>query len=76
MKHYKDQSVRELLSESGNFKLYKVTIKSLKTGYNSIGYRIDDSTGEKVISIFKRTIPVSILLSLPGFIFGNLLSNE
>ena len=32
-----------------------------------------DSTGEKVSSIFKKTIPVSVSLALPGFILGNLI---
>ncbi len=32
-----------------------------------------DSTGERVSSILKRTIPVSLALILPGFVLGNLL---
>ena len=32
-----------------------------------------ESSGEKVISILVRTIPVTIALALPGFIIGNLL---
>lgn len=32
-----------------------------------------DSTGEKVSSIFKKTIPVTLALQTPGFILGNLL---
>jgi len=32
------------------------------------------SSGEKVSSILKRTIPVSLLVELPGFIIGNLIS--
>ncbi len=33
-----------------------------------------DSTGEKVSSIFARTVPVTFALSLPGFILGELLA--
>lgn len=33
-----------------------------------------DSTGEKVTSLLARTIPVSLALELPGFVFGNLLA--
>ncbi len=32
-----------------------------------------ESTDEKVSGILARTIPVSLLLSMPGFIFGNVL---
>ena len=32
-----------------------------------------DSTGEKVSSIFSKTIPVTVALQTPGFILGNLL---
>lgn len=39
----------------------------------TLDFGYSDSTGEKVISIFKRTIPISILVSLPSLIFGNLL---
>jgi peptide/nickel transport system permease protein len=31
-----------------------------------------DSTGERVSSLLKRTIPISLALTLPGFILGNL----
>ena len=32
-----------------------------------------DSSGEKVSSILARTIPVTVAMTLPGFLFGNLL---
>jgi peptide/nickel transport system permease protein len=32
-----------------------------------------DSTGERVSALLQRTIPISLALSLPGFILGNLL---
>ncbi len=32
-----------------------------------------DSNGEKVTSIFKRTIPISLALELPGFFLGHLI---
>ena len=32
-----------------------------------------DSTGERVSALLKRTIPISLALSLPGFVLGNLL---
>ncbi|QMV16857.1 ABC transporter permease [Vibrio spartinae] len=33
-----------------------------------------DSSGESVTTILKRTIPISLLLALPGFILGHLIS--
>jgi len=33
-----------------------------------------NSTGEKVSGLLARTIPVSLLLTLPGFVLGNLLA--
>ena len=32
-----------------------------------------DSTGERVDSLLKRTIPVSLALTAPGFVLGNVL---
>lgn len=32
-----------------------------------------DSTGERVSSILSRTIPVSVMVALPGFVFSNLI---
>ena len=32
-----------------------------------------DSTGERVSALLQRTIPISLALSLPGFVLGNLL---
>lgn len=34
---------------------------------------LSDSTGEPVASILRQTVPVSIMLVVPGFILGNLL---
>ena len=35
-----------------------------------------DSTGEKVSALLARTIPVSLMLILPGFVLGNLLGDR
>ncbi len=45
---------------------YLAELATLDFGYS-------DSTGERVSSILKRTIPISLALILPGFILGNLL---
>lgn len=39
----------------------------------TMDYGNSDSTGEAVLSIFKKTIPVSISVSLPGFFLSNIL---
>ena len=33
-----------------------------------------DSTGERVSSIFKKSVPVTIALAIPGFLLGNLIA--
>ena len=33
-----------------------------------------DSTGERVSSIFKKSVPVTVALAIPGFLFGNLIA--
>lgn len=38
----------------------------------SLDFGYSDSSGENVMSILGRTVPVSIALATPGFIFGNL----
>jgi ABC-type dipeptide/oligopeptide/nickel transport systems, permease components len=45
---------------------YLAELATLDFGYS-------DSTGERVSSILKRTIPISLALILPGFVLGNLL---
>ena len=39
----------------------------------TLDFGYSDSTGEKVSTILKRTIPISLALITPGFILGNLL---
>jgi len=48
---------------------YGEYIKELAT----LDFGYSDSTGEKVSSILKRTIPISLALITPGFVLGNLL---
>jgi len=48
---------------------YGIYIKELAT----LDFGYSDSTGERVTSILKRTIPVSLALLAPGFVLGNLL---
>ena len=39
----------------------------------TLDFGYSDSTGEKVSTILKRTIPISLALITPGFVLGNLL---
>jgi peptide/nickel transport system permease protein len=39
----------------------------------SFDFGYSDSTGERVNSILKRTVPISLALIIPGFVLGNLL---
>lgn len=39
----------------------------------AMDFGYSDTTNEKVTSILKRTIPISLALILPGFVLGNLL---
>jgi len=48
---------------------YLEYLKELAT----LDFGYSDSTGERVGSILKRTIPISLALILPGFVLGNLL---
>ena len=45
---------------------YMVELATLDFGHS-------DATGERVTSILSRTIPVSLMLVLPGFVLGNVL---
>jgi len=49
---------------------YAEYLKELAT----LDFGNSDSTGEKISSIFARTVPVTFALSLPGFIIGELLA--
>ncbi len=48
---------------------YAEYLKELAT----LDFGYSDSTGEKVSTILKRTIPISLALITPGFVLGNLL---
>ncbi len=48
---------------------YAEYLKELAT----LNFGYSDSTGERVSTILKRTIPISLALITPGFVLGNLL---
>ncbi|NND65396.1 MAG: ABC transporter permease, partial [Gammaproteobacteria bacterium] len=64
------EEVREQLGYDKSFLVrYGTYVKELATF--DLGHSF--STGERVSKILARTVPVSILLILPGFFIGNLL---
>jgi len=66
--------ITEIRKELGYDKPFPVRYVSYLYELFTFNFGHSESTGEKVSSIFKRTIPVSFALSLPGFILGNLIA--
>jgi len=52
------------------FKRYAHYLKEMVT----LDFGHSEATGEKVSSILKRTMPISLLVILPGFILGNVIA--
>jgi len=52
------------------FKRYADYLKEMVT----LDFGHSEATGEKVSSILKRTMPISLLVILPGFILGNVIA--
>ncbi len=63
------EQVRHQLGYDRPFLLrYAGYLKELAT----LNFGFSDSTGERVGSILKRTVPITLALVLPGFVLGNL----
>ncbi len=52
------------------FERYKQYVVQLLT----FDFGSSDSSGENITSIFKKTLPVTLAMAVPGFILGNLLA--
>ncbi len=61
---------RELGYDQPFFTRYADYLKEMVT----LDFGHSEATGEKVSSILKRTMPVSLLVILPGFILGNIIA--
>lgn len=72
-KNATEEQIREIRHQLGYDQplvtRYAQYLKELATF--DFGY--SDSTGERVGTILKRTVPISLALILPGFVLGNLL---
>jgi peptide/nickel transport system permease protein len=68
------EEIREVRHELGYdqpfFKRYAQYLKEMAT----LDFGHSEATGEKVSSILKRTMPISLLVILPGFILGNVIA--
>ncbi len=64
-----DEVRHELGYDQPFFKRYYGYLEELFT----LDFGHSDSTGEKVSSIFKKTIPISLMVEIPGFVIYNIL---
>jgi peptide/nickel transport system permease protein len=67
------QQIDEVRKELGYDQPFVVRYVDYLRELVTLDFGNSDSTGERVSGILMRTIPISLALSLPGFILGNLL---
>ena len=69
-----EAEIQAIRHELGYDKPFLIRYKNYVVDLVTLNFGNSDSSGEKVSSIFARTIPVTLALSLPGFILGNLIA--
>jgi len=67
------QEIAEVRAQLGYDKPFLVRYADYLRELATLDFGHSDSTGERVNSLLARTIPVSLALTAPGFILGNLL---
>jgi peptide/nickel transport system permease protein len=67
------EQIDEVRQELGYDQPFVVRYLDYLTDLATLEFGNSDSTGERVSALLARTIPISLALSLPGFILGNLL---
>jgi peptide/nickel transport system permease protein len=67
------QQIDEVRTELGYDRPFIVRYVDYLRELVTLDFGNSDSTGERVSALLMRTIPISLALSLPGFILGNLL---
>jgi peptide/nickel transport system permease protein len=67
------QQIDEVRTELGYDQPFIVRYVDYLRELVTLDFGNSDSTGERVSALLMRTIPISLALSLPGFILGNLL---
>lgn len=68
-----EQEIMEVRHELGYDQPFATRYLNYLKEIVTMDFGNSDSTGEKVSSILKRTIPITIALQTPGFILGNIL---
>ncbi len=72
-KNATEEQIAEIRHELGYDKPFVVRYKNFLLQVITLDFGYSDSSREKVSSILMRTIPVTIVLALPGFVLGNIL---
>ncbi|MGV6851580.1 MAG: ABC transporter permease [bacterium] len=67
------EEIQEIQHQLGYDQSFVVRYTQYLKELATMDFGYSDSSGERVTSILKRTIPVSLALILPGFVLGNLL---
>lgn len=68
-----EQEIAEVRAELGYDRPFFVRYGEYLAELATLNFGNSDSTGERVDALLKRTIPVSVALTAPGFVLGNLL---
>jgi peptide/nickel transport system permease protein len=68
------QQITEIRHQLGYDRPFHVRYTEYVKELATFNFGHSDSTGEKVIKIFRKTVPVSLMEAFPGFILGNLIS--
>ncbi len=67
------EQIAEIRSELGYDRPFFVRYSEYLGELATLDFGNSDTTGEKVSSLLARTIPVSLALTAPGFVLGNLI---
>ncbi len=72
-KNATQEQIQEIRHQLGYDKPFTVRYLEYLKELATFDFGYSDSTGERVNSILKRTVPISLALIIPGFVLGNLL---
>lgn len=68
------EQIIEVRHELGYDRPFATRYLSYLKEISTLDFGYSDSTGEQVISIFAKAVPVTLQVELPGFVLGNLLA--
>lgn len=72
-KNATEEQIQEIRHQLGYDKPFTTRYLKYLKELATFDFGYSDSTGERVNSVLKRTVPISLALILPGFVLGNLL---